>query len=72
MCVPGVVIRVVKFSWGGVKKCLALTLKVNFQCQKSSESFSTLFSMKNINLGAHFLFLTFLIASIFKSLFFLN
>ena len=36
-----------------------LTFKVNFQHQKLSESFSTFFSLKNINLGAHFLLLTF-------------
>ena len=36
-----------------------LTFKVNFLCQKISESFSIFFSLKNINLGAHFLLLTF-------------
>ena len=36
-----------------------LTFKVNFLCQKLSESFSIFFSLKNINLGAHFLLLTF-------------
>ena len=35
-----------------------LTFKVNFLCQKLSESFSIFFSLKNINLGAHFLLLT--------------
>ena len=35
-----------------------LTFKVNFLCQKSSESFSIFFSLKNTNLGAHFLLLT--------------
>ena len=49
-----------------------LTFKVNFLCQKLSESFSIFFSLKNINLGAHFLLLTFLITSIFKSLHFLK
>ena len=39
-----------------------LTSKVNFLCQKSSESFSFFFSLKIINLGAHFLLLTFLTA----------
>ena len=34
-------------------------LTVNFLCQKSSESFQIFFSLKNINLGAHFLLLTF-------------
>ena len=61
-------IRVVEFSNGGykirkkrraVKKCPNLTFKVNFLCQKSSESFSIFFSLKNTNLGAHFLLLTF-------------
>ena len=32
-----------------------LTFKVNFLCQKLSESFSIFFSLKNINIGAHFL-----------------
>ena len=36
-----------------------LTFKVNFLCQKLSESFSIFFSLKNINLGAHLLLLTF-------------
>ena len=36
-----------------------LTFKVNFLYQKLSESFSFFFSLKNINLGAHFLLLTF-------------
>ena len=31
-----------------------LTFKVNFLYQKLSESFSIFFSLKNINLGAHF------------------
>ena len=31
-----------------------LTFKVNFLHQKLSESFSIVFSLKNINLGAHF------------------
>ena len=35
------------------------TFKVNFLHQKLSESFSIFFSLKNINLGAHFLLLTF-------------
>ena len=35
------------------------TFKVNFLYQKLSESFSIFFSLKNINLGAHFLVLTF-------------
>ena len=35
-----------------------LTFKVNFLCQKLSESFSIFFSLKNTNLGAHFLLLT--------------
>ena len=36
-----------------------LTFKVNFLFQKLSESFSIFFSLKNINLGAHCLLLTF-------------
>ena len=35
------------------KKPNLLTFKVNFLYQKLSESFSTFFSLKNINLGAH-------------------
>ena len=35
------------------------TFKVNFLYQKLSESFSIFFSLKNINLGTHFLLLTF-------------
>ena len=46
-------------DWRAVKKCQNLTFKVNFLCQKSSESFSIFFSLKNTNLGAHFLLLTF-------------
>ena len=34
------------------------TFKVNFLYQKLSESFSIFFSLKNTNLGAHFLLLT--------------
>ena len=36
-------------------RCQNLTFKFNFLCQKSSESFS----LKNTNLGAHYLLLTF-------------
>ena len=48
------------FSWVNiVKNCKILTFKVNFLWQKLSESFQTFFSLNNINLGAHFLLLTF-------------
>ena len=51
------------WSNGEVKKSAKspnlLTFKVNFLYQKLSESFSIFFSLKNINLGAHFLLLTF-------------
>ena len=48
------------FSWVNiVKNCKILTFKVNFLCQKLSESFQFFFSLNNINLGAHFLLLTF-------------
>jgi hypothetical protein len=40
--------------------CSFVYRKVNFLYQKSSESLSIFFSMKNTNLGAHFLLLTFL------------
>ena len=36
-----------------------LTFKVNFLYQKISKFFSIFFSLKNINLGAHFWLLTF-------------
>ena len=39
------------------------TIKVNFRCQKISESFQLFFSLENINLGP-----LFLITSIFKPL----
>ena len=45
--------------WGDVQKCQNLTFKVNLLLQKSSESLSFFF-IENTNLGAHFLFLTFL------------
>ena len=38
-----------------VKMCHNVTFKLNFLCQKSSESFSIFFSLKNTNLGAHYL-----------------
>ena len=41
------------------QKCRFLTFKVNFLCQKLSETFQKIFSLKNIILGVHFLFLTF-------------
>ena len=47
------------------------TFKVNFLRQIwSSDSFWIFFSLKNRNIGAHFLLLTFLMTSIFKSLYF--
>ena len=42
-----------------VAKCKKWTFKVNFLCQKSSESFSIFFSLKNTNLEAHFFLLAF-------------
>jgi hypothetical protein len=53
----------------GVKKCQNLTFKVNFLRQKLSESFWFYFSLKNMNLRAHFLFLKTLL---FKALYFLK
>ena len=44
---------------GVVKKCLNLTFKVNFLCQKSFKSFWIFFSMKNISLEEGFLLLSF-------------
>ena len=46
------------FTWV-VKKCLNLTFKVNFLCQKSFESFWIFFSLKNISLKEGFLLLSF-------------
>ena len=43
----------------GIENCQFLTFKVDYLCQKLTESFSIFFSLKNINLGAHFLLLTF-------------
>ena len=61
------------FSWAKVvKNCKILTFKVNFRCQKLSEAFQKKISSNNINLGAHFLLLTFLTTSIFKALYFLK
>ena len=57
---------------GRCQKCQNLTFKVNFLHQKLSESFLIFISLKNINSGAHFLLLTFLIASIFRSIYFLK
>ena len=57
---------------GVSKKCQNLTFKVNFLCLKLLESFWLFFSLKNTNLGANFLSLTFLISSMFKSLYFLK
>ena len=42
-----------------VKKCQNCTFKVDFLCQKSTESFWIFFSLMNINLGDHFLIKTF-------------
>ena len=46
---------------GLMGRCQNLTFKVNFLHQKLSESFSFFFSFKNINLGAHFLLMTFFV-----------
>ena len=48
--------RLVKWPKIAVKKCQNLIFKVNFQHQKSSESFRKKDSLKNINSGVHFLF----------------
>ena len=53
----------------GVFKRGIQNFKVNFQCQKSSESFSIFFS-NNTNLGVHFLLLTFFDKIIFKILYY--
>ena len=61
------------FSWVNVvKNCKILTFKVNFLCQKLSESFQKKFSLNNINLGAHILLLTVLTTSTFIAHYFLK
>ena len=48
------------FSWVNVvKNCKILTFKVNFLCQKLSESFQFFFISTYFNWGTHFLLLTF-------------
>ena len=49
--------RLVKWPKIAVKKCQNLIFKVNFQCQKPSETFKKKGLFKNINLQAHFLLL---------------
>ena len=64
--------RLVKWPKIAVKKCQNLIFKVNFQRQKSSESFRKKNSLKNIGLGAHFLFLSILCSTKFERLLFLK
>ena len=53
-------LRLVKWPKIDVKKCQNLIFKVDFQRQKSFESFQKKNFLKNINLGATFLFLSIL------------
>ena len=64
--------RLVKWPKIAVKKCQNLIFKVNFQCQKSSESCWKKISLKNINLGAYFLFLLILCSIKIERLLFLK
>ena len=64
--------RLVKWPKIDVKKCQNLIFKVDFQCQKSSESFWKRNSLENINLGAHFLFLSILCSMKIEWLLFLK
>jgi hypothetical protein len=63
--VNGEVSKVLKFDQN-------LAFKVKFLCQKLSKSFSIFFSLKNVNLGAHFLLLKFFDNINFKSLYFVK
>ena len=65
--VKHVIIRPTKTPKSADKKCQFLTSKVNFLCQKLSESFN-FFSFKNVNLGAHLLLLAFFDNFDFKAL----
>ena len=57
---------------GRCQKVLKFDFQSQFSMSKLSESFSILFSLKNINSGAFFCYWHFLITSIFKSLYLLN
>ena len=59
------------FTWV-VKKCLNLTFKVNFLCQKSFETFGKKISLKNICLEEGFCYCHFLKTSTFEPLCFLK
>ena len=64
--------RLVKWPKIDVKKCQNLIFKVDFQHQKSFKSFWKKNFMKNINLGATFLFLSILCSIKIKQLLFLD
>ena len=65
-------LRLVKWPKIDVKKCQNLIFKVDFQRQKSFESFWKKNSLKNINLGAPFLFLSILCSIKIERLLFLK
>ena len=65
-------VRLVKWPKIDVKKCQNLIFKVYFQRQKSFESFYKKFFLKNINLGATFLFLSILCSIKIEQLLFLK
>ena len=73
MVLPGITIRVVDFSNGGYKfkQIFCLRININEELSKSAKIWPLIFffSLKNTNLGVHFLLLTFLIKSNFNSLY---
>ena len=64
--------RLVKWPKIVVKKCQSLIFNVNFQRQKLTESFWKKNLLENINLGAHFLFLSILCSMKIERLLFLK
>ena len=59
-------------QWEGGKMCQNLTFKVNFLHQKSLESFSNYFALRNTILGVFFCYWIFFIKSFFKSIYVFN
>ena len=65
-------LRLVKWPKIDVKKCQSLIFNVDFQHQKSFVSFQKKNSLKNINLGAPFLFVSILCSIKIEQLLFLK
>ena len=57
--VYNVIVRPTKIMNNLLKDCKILTFKVIFLCQKSTESFSIFFSLKNIKKGEQLLLLSY-------------